>query len=143
MRMAVHEMKGKHIPQGLAAFRMHKGAKTYKNQDIRIKNRFDLYERYFTHERVSREFKKKYRKKSKNKLYLNAADIFYKRDEPEKLKKYALQGLQESKWNLPAYVYLCIAFFGKKGISAAKKMNGFVKSLCFRQKNKKQMEAGS
>ena len=143
MRMAVHDMKGKYIPQRLAAFRMHMDAKTYKEQDIRIKNRFGLYEQYFQDERISREFRKKYCQKSKNKLYLNAADIFYKREEPEKLKKYALQGLQESKWNVTAYVYLCIALLGKKGISAAKKMNGFVKSLCFRRKQKKQKGTGS
>jgi len=140
MRMAVHDMKGKYIPQRLAAFRRHIDAKTYKEQDVRIKDRFGLYDQYFHDERISREFRKKYRQKSKNKLYLNAADIFYKRDEPEKLKKYALQALQESKWNLPAYVYLCSALFGKKGISAAKKMYGFMKSLCFRRKHKDERE---
>ena len=140
MRMAVHDMKGKYIPQRLAAFRMHRDAKTYKEQDVRIKNRFGLYEQYFQDERISREFRKKYRQKSKNKLYLNAADIFYKREEPEKLKKYALQGLQESKWNVPAYVYLCIALLGKKGISAAKKTYGFMQSLCFRRKQKEKRE---
>ena len=140
MRMAVHDMKGTYIPQRLAAFRTHMDAKTTKEQDVRIKDRFGLYEQYFQDERISREFRKKYRQKSKNKLYLNAADIFYKREEPQKLKKYALQGLQESKWNLPAYVYLCAAFFGKKGISAAKKMYGFMKSLCFRRKEKEKRE---
>ena len=117
IRMAVHDMKGMHIPQKLAAFRMHRDAKTYTKQDVRIKDRFGLYEQYFQDERISQEFKKKYLRKSKNKLYLNADDIFYKRDDPEKLKKFALQGIQESKWNVPAYLYLCISLFGKTSYS--------------------------
>ena len=140
IRMAVHDMKGMHIPQKLAAFRMHRDAKTYTKQDVRIKDRFGLYEQYFQDERISQEFKKKYLRKSKNKLYLNAADIFYKRDDPEKLKKFALQGIQESKWNVPAYLYLCISLFGKKGIAAAKKTYGFIKGLCFRQRHKDERE---
>lgn len=140
IRMAVHDMKGKYIPQKLAAFRMHPDSKTYKNQDVRIKERFGLHERYFQNEKISKEFRKKYLKKSKNKLYLNAADIFYKRDDPEKLKKFALQGIQKSKRNIPAYIYLCIALLGKKGISAAKKTYGFIQGLFFERKHKKKRE---
>jgi len=134
IRMAANQLKGKHIPRKLAAFRIHKQTKTSRIQDVRVRDRFKLCEQYFQDERLSQKFRKEYHKKSKNRLYMNAADIFYQRDCPELLRKYAKKGIQESKFNYPAYIYFVISLLGRKGILVIKKKYRMIKGLFLRPK---------